>query len=286
MVDTGTGSGPKFWCIRELRRLELQRAQWNRESSPRHFHDSFEVAVVTRGTQKLRCRGATHHIGPGSVIVIHPGETHSISTSPDYGCSVSLFFPDAESLRYAASTALGRSLADPTFREPVIYDPDLAQTTGRLHVLLENSDSLLEMESHSVQVAGELVSRHAARSCDDLVRKPPSKSMKLAQDYLEGNLVRNISLTELCKVTGIERFGLVRAFTRQFGLPPHAYLTQIRLLHAKNHLARGMPVSQAAIASGFADQSHLTRHFKRILGITPGTYLRARTFKTRSAGKP
>lgn len=74
---------------------------------------------------------------------------------------------------------------------------------------------------------------------------------------------------------GLSRYALVRSFARAIGLTPHAYLVQRRLQHARSLIAQGTPLGEAALASGFADQSHLTRLFVRSYGLTPGAYARA-----------
>jgi AraC-like DNA-binding protein len=84
-----------------------------------------------------------------------------------------------------------------------------------------------------------------------------------------------VSLAELAGVAGLSRFQLVRQFARATGLTPHAYLIQRRIEAARVLLARGSALADAAAASGFADQSHMTRIFIRTYGITPGAYAAA-----------
>jgi AraC-like DNA-binding protein len=81
-----------------------------------------------------------------------------------------------------------------------------------------------------------------------------------------------VSLAELAAQSGISRFQLLRSFTREVGITPHAYLVQRRVRHARQLLADGQPPVQAALEAGFADQSHMTRAFARQLGITPSRY--------------
>jgi AraC-like DNA-binding protein len=84
------------------------------------------------------------------------------------------------------------------------------------------------------------------------------------------------TLEELALVTGVGPFALMRAFRAETGLPPHAYLNQLRVRQARELLDRGVPPAEAAAEAGFADQAHLTRHFKRAVGVPPGAYQRAR----------
>jgi AraC-like DNA-binding protein len=81
-------------------------------------------------------------------------------------------------------------------------------------------------------------------------------------------------------VAGLSRFELVRRFGAQIGLTPHAYQTNLRVARARALLAAGIPPAAVAAECGFADQPHLTRTFRRAVGVTPGRYAAATTFKT------
>jgi AraC-like DNA-binding protein len=106
----------------------------------------------------------------------------------------------------------------------------------------------------------------------------------LIKDYLYDNFRADVSLAELAEVTNLNRSYLVRVFCEAVGMPPYTYLNQIRVEKAKQCLRQGMAIAQTAIAVGLADQSHLNRHFKRIVGISPGQYRKMSTsFKTGQA---
>lgn len=100
------------------------------------------------------------------------------------------------------------------------------------------------------------------------------RAVALARAYLEEHWDRNVSLDELARAAGLSKFHLTRRFARSVGVPPHAYQNQLRVHHAADMLRRGLPVGEAARRAGFCDASHLSRHFKRALGTTPGRYLR------------
>lgn len=129
---------------------------------------------------------------------------------------------------------------------------------------------VLERETWLLHTYAYLLTRYAER----LQRvRPAGKeplAVMVAREYLEVHLADNVSVTQLAQVTGLSPFYLVRVFHRTVGLPPHAYLNQMRLKQAKELLLRGQPVVSVAYAVGFTDQSHLTRRFKQIYGVTPG----------------
>ncbi len=86
------------------------------------------------------------------------------------------------------------------------------------------------------------------------------------------NYADNVSMERLAQIANLSPFHLNRVFCSELGMPPHAFQTQVRIIKAKELLHRGWSISRVASVAGFADQSHLTRHFKRLIGVTPGEY--------------
>lgn len=92
--------------------------------------------------------------------------------------------------------------------------------------------------------------------------------------HLDAHCTRVVTLAELARLTGFSPFHVCRLFSEAVGVPPYAYLVRARLERARAMVAAGEPLSAVAYATGFSDQSHLTRHFKRAFGVTPGQYAR------------
>jgi transcriptional regulator GlxA family with amidase domain len=100
-------------------------------------------------------------------------------------------------------------------------------------------------------------------------------AVRAAVEYLHDNVTRNITLDELAAATGAGKYELARRFTAAIGVPPHAYQVALRVNLARRLLERGKRATDVAGLAGFADQSHLARHFRRRLGITPARYARS-----------
>ncbi len=99
------------------------------------------------------------------------------------------------------------------------------------------------------------------------------RAIEQVQDYLQSQYVRNICLDELAALVNLKPLRLLRSFRKQIGLPPHAYLNQVRIGKAKSLLVAGWSITDTALETGFTDQSHLHRHFKKTVGVTPGQYV-------------
>lgn len=261
-----------YWRASDLGNLDLLRATFVKHAFARHAHEGFAIGVIERGAEMFSYRGAIHRAPAGSIVLINPGEPHTGQAAASDGWSYSMLYPESSLLRAVATELAGRARATPYFPEPVVYDPPVATLLRRLHTLLEQSDATLERESQLYAVCAYLLVRHAAeRPQRSTVGDEPGR-VALARDYLEAHLEENVNLDDLARLTNLSPFHLLRVFRREMGLPPHAYLTQLRIVQAKRLLAAGMSLPEVAQATGFSDQSHLTRHFKRQVGVSPGRY--------------
>jgi AraC-like DNA-binding protein len=133
----------------------------------------------------------------------------------------------------------------------------------------------LERESRAVMALSELIRRHTTAPTPALPESVDAAVAARVRDCLGDRLAEPVTLADLETATGVGRFRLLRAFRRRYGLPPHAWRTQKRLAAAQGLIAAGRPIAEAAAETGFADQAHLTRTFRRFLGYTPGRLARA-----------
>ena len=136
---------------------------------------------------------------------------------------------------------------------------------------LRHPDQALEAESHLAFVAERLRAHLADQSDED----DPGRVDEIAErlrDLLEAGEPDAVTLAAAGEILGASPAHLVRCFTRTFGIAPHAYVLGRRIEAARRLLLEGEPIAQVAARVGFCDQSHLTRHFKRHVGTTPGQY--------------
>jgi AraC-like DNA-binding protein len=261
-----------FWRDGELGGLELLRAHYVTHSFAPHSHEGFALGVIESGIETFRYRHATHFAPAGAVVVVCPGEAHTGSAALAEGWRYRMLYPDAEMLREVASALSGRPRPVPSFPETVIDDPALASELMRLHATAEARGEPLERSSRLTAAFARLIAHHADAMHLEQRIAPEPELVRRLRAYLEERAASPIRLEDLAALAGMSAFRTLRVFEQFVGMPPHAYLTQIRVARARRLLAQRTPLAQVAALVGFYDQSHLTRHFKRIVGVTPGQY--------------
>lgn len=244
--------------------VEAWSSAWTGHAPPRHSHDAYQISFTRAGLGQFVVRGRSSPSPAGNLVIIEPGQVHEVY--PDGGSSWTFdtLYLDEESIDGLAGDPArrGERSAAPT------ADDRLATRFSLLHRAIVDRSPIIEQEDRLVglvQVIDGL--RH---------EPPPSKipetSLHRVRDFLDECPEPGVSLADLAALADLSPSHLSRSFRREFGLPPHAYLIQVRVSRARTLLRRGMPVIEVATCVGFADQAHLTRHFRRLVGVTPGHY--------------
>jgi AraC-like DNA-binding protein len=263
----------KLWRLPELGGVELMHATYVTQAFPRHSHEGFAVGAIERGALGFFYRGENVVAPAGAVNLANPGEAHTGHAATGAGWTYRMFYFDAELLRKAACEMSGRPRDIPFFKMGVIHDDCLSRVVRSLHSNLEQGGiSRLERESRFLWMLAQLIAGHADAPPPLHTVARERRRVRLVREAIDAHYSENVSLARLAFIAGLSPFHLVRVFRHETGLPPHAYQTQVRINRARTFLRKGWPIAAVAFEVGFADQSHFTRHFKRITGVTPGQY--------------
>ena len=247
--------------------LHLLTARFDMHVYSPHAHDEFTVGVCVDGSELIDYRGGHIRTAPGSIVVLAPGEIHTGgpgTTTDGY----------AYRALYAEPTLLTEGTVGgiPHFREPLLDDPELASALLLTHSELSACPDPLEAESRLPWLLTALARRHSTSrpTCDQV---PGADGIARAvRDRLADELLEPPSLAALAGDLGLSRYQLLRAFRTAVGVPPYAWLAQYRVARARGLLDTGLRPAEVASLVGFADQAHLTRWFRRVLGVTPAAY--------------
>jgi AraC-like DNA-binding protein len=233
------------------------------------FHERYAFGVCRKVAAGVRYRGVEEEIHDGSVVLREPGET-LCNTFVAKPADFKMLFVDP-SLVENAARELDHSGTFHFAPFAINNDPDLFRTLDRLCDSIEASCSALEQESLFAATLVALA-RHTERKTDALEVRNGKRAVEHAKVYLRERFNESVSLKELAAACGLSRFRLVHVFTKEAGLSPHAYQLHVRVERARSFLQKGISPTIVAANLGFADQSHFTRHFKRIMHVTPTQY--------------
>ncbi len=218
------------------------------------------------------CDGQMHTASVGSIVVINPYEVHTGRPMGSVPLLYRSLYPSPQVMSEIASQLAG-STEIPYFPSPVIRDEPLAKKLLQVHRVIEKAEDNPRLQSLLFCALSELVTRHSDKGCSSNHVGDEHVAIKRTKEYISDYYSENITLDRLAQISGLSPYHLLRAFRQAVGLPPHEYLVNVRIEHARTLLTKGHSIAQAAYETGFADQSHLTRHFKRSLGVTPGQYI-------------
>ena len=269
----GVTETARFWRHPALPGIDLLRARYISHRFTRHTHDAYAIGLVRSGVEEYRYRGALERVGAGGVPVVNPDMVHTGHAGVPDGWTYRMLYPSVPVMRSIADE-LGMPPGTPWFPEPTVSDPDIARILLAAHRAADTGDALAASSLTRVLFARLLLGYAAHRPTAPDRPAAGARIAAAARDVLLADLTDPPGLEALAERLGTGPFALLRAFRSRYGLPPHAWLTQQRVARARDLLDAGTAPARAAVSVGFVDQAHLSRHFRRILGVAPGAYRR------------
>jgi AraC-like DNA-binding protein len=237
-------------------------------SFPRHTHDEYGIGVVLSGAQRSWSSVGQVESLPGDVITVNPAELHDgISINGAIRHWRIIYFDPKVLKQFMSETTREVEFVSPSLRDPL-----LSRQVNLLFGKLASGAERLSVAETLTEILRRLVSADFP-AFNESSRLTPSVAK--ARERIEEDPSSQTTLSELAALSGVSRYQIVRAFARELGTTPHAYLVQCRIRLARQLLLDGEAMADVAQRAGFADQSHMTRAFVRQLGITPGRYLAA-----------
>jgi AraC-like DNA-binding protein len=267
----------RYWQHAAVPGVDLLQARFVTHRYNRHAHETFTLGLIESGAEEFEHGGSLLRAGPGAVVLLNPEVVHTGQAAGPAGWAYRVLYPAADVVAGVAAE-LGWARGTPSFPRTVVYDERSARLLLAAHVAAERGDRLASSSLLRTGLAG-LLRAHGRTGPGG--RPPPAggrapHAVAAARDLIAGRLADPPSLDDLALATGMGPFALLRAFRAETGLPPHAYLNQLRVRLARQLLDHGLAPAEVAAEAGFADQAHLTRHFKRVVGVPPGAYQRER----------
>lgn len=243
--------------------VEVFHAHFTEYAYPMHVHEAWTLLIVDDGAVRYDLDRHEHGTPHDTVSLLPPHVPHNGSPATPHGFRKRVLYLD--------STRLGEDLIGPAVDGPDLRDPVLRLRVGQLHTALTHPGDELEAESRLTLVGEGLRAHLRPRLVAEAPRRDPVLARRL-RELLDERLTQGIALDEAARLVHAHPAHLVRAFSDAYGIAPHQYLMSRRVDRARRLLLRGEKPAEVATATGFYDQAHLTRHFKRLVGVPPGRY--------------
>ncbi|MCI9423230.1 helix-turn-helix domain-containing protein [Lachnospiraceae bacterium WCA-9-b2] len=258
-------------CYDDDLRLEAYRFEGIVQSFPNHFHNYYVIGFIESGTHCLSCKNKEYTVGQGNILLFNPNDNHSCVQ-----CDGEAF--DYRGLNISKETML--SLVEEVtgqrellgFSENVIKNDELNIYLHSLHQSIMEGSKEFEKEEMLLLLISLLIEQYGQpyEGCIPECREEIERTCV----FMSAHFAEHISLENLCKCSGLSKSTLLRAFTRSKGVTPYRYLQIVRIDKAKEMLEQGVPLVDAAIRTGFSDQSHFSNFFHMFIGLSPAAYRR------------
>jgi AraC-like DNA-binding protein len=235
-----------------------------------HTHDELMIGSISEGSQAFFRDGKEHVAPSGSISIVNPGDVHTGRRfNGDRLVYRALYVPMRQVEEIAADiNSTARQIG---FQSAVLHDAEGWRALEAYHDSLESRDFILKRETLLYVALSTLVKRYAVKR-PLLGHSRNATTAHRIREFLHAECKGSPSIRTLAREAGLNPFQTIRVFHKHFGMPPHAYLIQLKVGAAKRLLAKGVAIAAVAAEVGFSDQAHLNRHFRRMTGITPGAY--------------
>lgn len=250
-------------------RLEAYRFEGTRQPFPNHFHSYYVIGLMERGQRYMTCKHQEYILRAGDMVLFNPGDNHAC-TQNDGGTLDYRALNIAPEVMLDLAEEITGERTSPLFAANVIHSQELACYLRALHEMILNGSCEFEKEEHLLLLLARLIQQYSR----PFPRAIPAcrEEVERACAFMEEQFAQRLSLDQICRQAGMSKSALIRAFTKAKGVTPYSYLENIRIGQAKKLLEEGVSPVEAALRTGFSDQSHFTNYFSRFLGLSPGVY--------------
>ncbi|HSS51359.1 MAG TPA: AraC family transcriptional regulator [Thermoanaerobaculia bacterium] len=258
----------KFWCASQLGgRVEMSRGIGVTHAYPWHWHEEMQIEAVEEGSGCLAFRGREYSTAPGSLLLVPAGEVHTNRHTTPAGCTYRVLnlAPDLVARTFGGVRTFST-------HEPVLTDPRLFRLFVATHARLEEAPSRLAGDVLLLRLLAEVFRKSSGPRRHEGYGRAERLGIRRVREYLVTHYAENVALEDLSRVANMSPYHLHRVFTREVGISPHAFQVTVRVAKAKALVHQGRSLRAVAAETGFSDQSHFTREFKRYTGLTPGAF--------------
>ena len=251
--------------------VELLHAYYVQHAYPRHSHDYYVISLIARGRQSFTHQGTKHRTPPGGLILINPEAVHTGEAADTHGFELRAIYPALSVMEIAVYELTGRRIL-PFFKQVQVDHAWATRNISSLHQAILSGADMLECESRTLWTLAELIKRYADIGPEKRRMGKEKQAIHRVRQYIQEHFAESVTLNTLAQHVSFSPYYLLRAFRAEVGMPPYTYLESVRIQRTQQLIKAGKALAEVAAEAGFSSQSHMTRQFKKIIGVTPGQY--------------
>ncbi len=250
--------------------VEMRLASQSAACYQAHSHDEFSFGVIDQGAAAYRNGASQHRVASGTLVTINPADVHSCN--PDAGLwSYRMLFVDTQWIGQLQQECLGGQADYRAFEADYQSSPDFYSRFSSLYHQLSDGQDPLAAETELIEFLQPLFHPSEQEHLTTSVHTAPE--IRRVTELIMDQLTEALPLEQLCAVSGLNRYQLIRRFKQVHGMAPHAFQLDQRIKRARQLLRdQDHPLTDVAQQLGFADQAHFQRHFRQRTALTPGRY--------------
>ena len=267
------GDQALLWKPKRLDGISLFKARFNKFAYKKHCHREYAIGLIEQGVQKFHHLGHSYKAPATTIISVNPDEVHDGMSDCQAGYQYRMAYIRQTKIQEILTCGSELKSSSRYFNHPVVFDNQITNLFHKALVLMDDeAHNSLESHTYLVQAITLLFHRHAGRNHYLDLHLKDHRVVYQALEYIREKISENVTLDEIANAVNLSQYHFLRIFRNTTGLPPHAYLIQMRVQSAKTAIEKGYSLVEAALNAGFSDQSHMTRSFKAVHGLPPGRY--------------
>ena len=235
---------------------------------PNHFHDHYVIGLINEGNRTLTYGEKKYYIKSDDMILFNPYDNHDCRNEDNSLLKYIAVNIPKQSMEYLTYIIKDKNTLK--FKYPIIKDMGLAKQFIKVHDMIMENENEMEREELFILFMDELIDKYSKYKSLEITNE--NIKIQTIENYIKENYDKIISLDILSEISGLNKYSVIRSFTKIKGITPYRYIETIRINKSKELLKFNNDIVEVALKLGFTDQSHFTKTFKKLTGLTPGEY--------------
>ena len=264
------GQEERTVCFDKDLEIEAYKFKGIMQKFPNHFHEYYVIGFIESGKRHLSCKNKEYIIGTGDLVLFNPMDNHTCEQIDDDTLDYRCINIKPEIMKKAVLEITGKEYL-PRFSQPVGFHSEQISLLCELHKAVMEEQPDFKKEETFLFLIEQLIEEYT-QPYSQVKTTDVNAEIQAVCKYIDEHFPERITLDDLSVLAKMNKYSLLRSFTKVIGITPYRYLETVRISEAKKLLEKGMEPIHVAVSTGFVDQSHFSNYFKEFIGLTPKQY--------------